>query len=130
MKCCNTCCQQKKCCCTPCCHQCCPKFYPQPMLPYYPQPPSMQPGSFTDFRALTSADYTVFQTAVAGLTGVSYTPLAVRTQVVNGTNYNFLALATTATNPSTSYYVLVNVYQALPVNGGTITLGEITPIHF
>lgn len=112
-------------CTPPPCPQCC-KSYPIYPYPYNPTPQPCVPGGYTDFRALTAADTLVFQTAIANLVGVTYQPIGVRTQIVNGTNYTFLALATLTTGTTTnSYYVLINVYQALD---GTITLGTITPI--
>ena len=113
-----------------CCYY--PPFIPPHRPPHKPCPscpsyPPTQPGGYTDFEALDSYDLYVFQAATAGLTGVTYEPIAVRTQIVNGTNYNFIARATTTTNPPTSYYVMISVYQA--PNGGAITLGDIQPIN-
>lgn len=110
----------------------------QPHNPYPPQqscnpypPQTSRPsetGRYTEFGALDAHALYVFQSATASLVGVTYEPICVRTQIVNGTNYNYIARATLVTDTPTSYYVMMNVYEAPASMGGTIKLGEIKPI--
>ena len=52
---------------------------------------------------------------------------SVKSSILVSGKLGFIARATTTTNPPTSYYVMISVYQA--PNGGAITLGDIQPIN-
>lgn len=69
-------------------------------------------GGWSDFRALSSEDESLFKDTIT-LKGVDYKPFAVATQLVSGTNYKFLCNATTVTNPPRLFLAQVVIYAPL-----------------
>lgn len=68
-------------------------------------------GAYTDERAVTEEDLTVFSSAYKG--EVELTPISVSTQVVAGINYKF-----TCVDKEKNKYRVV-IYKRLPSDGGT-----------